>query len=129
MEDDVKLDMEKEIKNLLNCGYYDECHNYIVELNEGKMKDFFRTFFKADTVIFTNKDYEKIKKENQDLKEKFDYMMEVHRKECSEMKHYIDKTAYEADQRTYKIMEEQEKRYNEMKESGRQLIKAIAKYI
>ena len=55
--------------------------------------------------------------------------MEVHRKECSEMKHYIDKTAYEADQRTYKIMEEQEKRHNEMKESGRQLIKAIAKYI
>ena len=129
MEDDVKLDMEKEIKNLLNCGYYDECHNYIVELNEEKIKDFFRRFFKADTVIFANKDYEKIKKESQDLKEKFDYMMEVHRKECSEMKHYIDKTAYEADQRTYKIMEEQEKRYNEMKESGRQLIKAIAKYI
>lgn len=129
MEDDVKLDMEKEIKNLLNCGYYDDCHNYIVELNEEKMKDFFKVFFKADTVIFNNTEMNKMKKENEDLQEKMDYMMEVHRKECEEMKCYIDKMAHEADQRTYKIMEEQEKRYNEMKENGRQLIKTIAKYI
>lgn len=129
MEDDVKLDMEKEIKNLLNCGYYDDCHNYIVELNEEKMKDFFKVFFKADTVIFNNTEMNKMKKENEDLQEKMDYMMEIYRKECEEMKCYIDKMAHEADQRTYKIMEEQEKRYNEMKENGRQLIKTIAKYI
>lgn len=62
MEDDVKLDMKKEIKNLLNCGYYDDCHNYIVELNEEKMKDFFKVFFKADTIMFNNTDMNKMKK-------------------------------------------------------------------
>lgn len=94
MEDDVKLDMEKEIKNLLNCGYYDDCHNYIVELNEEKMKDFFKVFFKADTVIFNNTEMNKMKKENEDLQEKMDYMMEIYRKECEEMKCYIDNVKF-----------------------------------
>lgn len=121
--------MEDEIKNLLNCGYYDECHNYIVELNEEKMKDFFRIFFKADTVIFTNKDYEKMKNENEKLNEKFDYMMEVHRKECEEMKHYIDKSALEADERMHKLQEEHEKRCYELRQSGRDMIRAFANYL
>ena len=121
--------MEDEIKNLLNCGYYDDCHNYIVELNEEKMKDFFRTFFKADTVIFANKDYEKMKMENQNLTEKCDSLIEMHRKECEEMKHYIDKTAHEADERTCKIIDEQEKRYYELKRQGREMIKAFANYL
>lgn len=125
--------MEEEIKNLLNCGYYDDCHNYIVELNEEKMKDFFRTFFKADTIIFANKDYEKMKMENQKLNEKFDYMMEVHRKECEEMKHYIDRTAREvekeSEKRMCKIINEQEKRYNMLKQQGRDMIKAFANYL
>lgn len=125
--------MEEEIKNLLNCGYYDECHNYIVELNEEKMKDFFKVFFKANTVIFNNTDMNKLQAENQKLEEKMEYMMEVHRKECDEMKHYVDKTAREAeiesDKKMYKIMEEQERRYNELKQHGREMIKAFAKYI
>lgn len=59
--------------------------------------------------------------------------MEVHRKECDEMKHYVDKTAREAeiesDKKMYKIMEEQERRYNKLKQHGREMIKAFAKYI
>lgn len=94
--------MEEEIKNLLNCGYYDDCHNYIVELNEEKMKDFFKIFFKADTVIFANKDYEKVKMENQKLNEKFDYMMENHRKELDKMKNYVDRTAREVEKESEK---------------------------
>lgn len=121
--------MEEEIKNLLNCGYYDDCHNYIVELNEEKMKDFFRTFFKADTVIFANKDYEKIKIENMNLKEKCDSLIEMHRKECEEMKHYIDKTAHEADERLSQIQAEHEKRCYELRQSGRDMIKAFANYL
>lgn len=74
-------------------------------------------------------DKEKIK----ELQEKMDYMMEVHRKECDEMKHYVDKTAREAeiesDKKMYKIMEEQERRYHELKQHGREMIKAFAKYI
>lgn len=125
--------MEEEIKNLLNCGYYDDCHNYIVELNEEKMKDFFRTFFKADTVIFANKDYEKVKMENQKLNEKFDYMMENHRKELDEMKNYVDRTAREVEKESEKrmceIINEQEKRYNMLKQQGRDMIKAFANYL
>lgn len=70
-------------------------------------------------------DKEKIK----ELQEKMDYMMEVHRKECEEMKCYVDKMTHEAEIRTCKILDEQEKRYIDMKENGRTLIKAIAKYI
>lgn len=125
--------MEEEIKNLLNCGYYDECHNYIVELNEEKMKDFFKIFFKADTVIFANKDYEKVKMENQKLNEKFDYMMENHRKELDEMKNYVDRTAREVEKESEKrmceIINEQEKRYNMLKQQGRDMIKAFANYL
>ena len=121
--------MEEEIKDLLNCGYYDECKNYIVELNEEKMKDFFRKFFKADTVIFANKDYEKIKTENMNLNEKFDYMIETHRKECEEMKHYIDKMSLEADERLYKLREEHEKRCYELRQCGRDMIRAFAMYL
>ena len=121
--------MEEEIKNLLNCGYYDDCHNYIVELNEEKMKDFFKVFFKANTVIFNNTDMNKMKKENQDLKEKFDYMMEVHKRECAEMKHCIDEAAHCADERLYKVVDEHERRYEELKRNGRDMIKAFAKYI
>lgn len=125
--------MEEEIKNLLNCGYYDDCHNYIVELNEEKMKDFFRTFFKADTIIFANKDYEKMKMENQKLNEKFDYMMENHRKELDEMKNYVDRTAREVEKESEKrmceIINEQEKRYNMLKQQGRDMIKAFANYL
>lgn len=121
--------MEEEIKNLLNCGYYDDCHNYIVELNEEKMKNFFKIFFKADTVIFANKDYEKVKMENQKLNEKFDYMMENHRKECEEMKHYIDKSALKADERMHKLQEEHEKRCYELRQSGRDMIRAFANYL
>ena len=55
--------------------------------------------------------------------------MEVHRKECEEMKWYVDKMTHEAEIRTCKILDEQEKRYIDMKENGRTLIKAIAKYI
>lgn len=125
--------MEEEIKNLLNCGYYDDCHNYIVELNEEKMKDFFKIFFKADTVIFANKDYEKVKMENQKLNEKFDYMMENHRKELDEMKNYVDRTAREVEKESEKrmceIINEQEKRYNMLKQRGRDMIKAFANYL
>nr|DAD79157.1 MAG TPA: hypothetical protein [Siphoviridae sp. ctsDY37]DAF96065.1 MAG TPA: hypothetical protein [Siphoviridae sp. cteLB10] len=125
--------MEEEIKNLLNCGYYDDCHNYIVELNEEKMKDFFKIFFKADTVIFANKDYEKVKMENQKLNEKFDYMMENHRKELDEMKNYVDRTAREVEKESEKrmceIINEQEKRYNMLKQQGRDMIKAFANYL
>lgn len=121
--------MEDEIKNLLNCGYYDDCHNYIVELNEEKMKDFFKVFFKADTVIFKNTDMEKMKTENQDLKEKFDYMMEVHKRECEEMKHCVDEAAHYADERLCKVVDEHERRYEELKRHGRDMIKAFAKYI
>lgn len=125
--------MEEEIKNLLNCGYYDDCHNYIVELNEEKMKDFFKIFFKADTVIFANKDYEKMKMENQKLNEKFDYMMENHRKELDEMKNYVDRTAREVEKESEKrmceIINEQEKRYNMLKQQGRDMIKAFANYL
>lgn len=125
--------MEEEIKNLLNCGYYDDCHNYIVELNEEKMKDFFKIFFKADTVIFANKDYEKVKMENQKLNEKFDYMMENHRKELDEMKNYVDRTTREVEKESEKrmceIINEQEKRYNMLKQQGRDMIKAFANYL
>ena len=125
--------MEEEIKNLLNCGYYDDCHNYIVELNEEKMKEFFRTFFKADTVIFANKDYEKMKMENQKLNEKFEYMMENHRKELDEMKNYVDKIAREVEKESEKrmceIINEQEKRYNMLKQQGRDMIKAFTNYL
>lgn len=125
--------MEEEIKNLLNCGYYDDCHNYIVELNEEKMKDFFKIFFKADTIIFANKDYEKVKMENQKLNEKFDYMMENHRKELDEMKNYVDRTAREVEKESEKrmceIINEQEKRYNMLKQQGRDMIKAFANYL
>ena len=125
--------MEEEIKNLLNCGYYDDCHNYIVELNEEKMKDFFKIFFKADTVIFANKDYEKVKMENQKLNEKFDYMMENHRKELDKMKNYVDRTAREVEKnqkkRMCEIINEQEKRYNMLKQQGRDMIKAFANYL
>lgn len=125
--------MEEEIKNLLNCGYYDDCHNYIVELNEEKMKDFFKIFFKADTVIFANKDYEKVKMENQKLNEKFDYMMENHRKELDKMKNYVDRTAREVEKESEKrmceIINEQEKRYNMLKQRGRDMIKAFANYL
>ena len=121
--------MEEKIKNLLNCGYYDDCHNYTVELNEEKMKDFFKTFFKADTIIFVNKDYEKIKTENQKLNEKMNYMVEVHKKECEEMKHYIDKTSLEADERIHKFQEEHEKRCYELRQSGRDMIRAFANYL
>lgn len=125
--------MEEEIKNLLNCGYYDDCHNYIVELNEEKMKDFFKIFFKADTVIFANKDYEKVKMENQKLNEKFDYMMENHRKELDKMKNYVDRTAREVEKESEKrmceIINEQEKRYNMLKQQGRDMIKAFANYL
>lgn len=103
--------MEEEIKKLLNCGYYDECHNYIVELNEEKMKDFFHVFFKADKVIFSNEDMEKMKKENQNLKEE------------------LEKIKYDADKFTHKIMEEQTKRYCELKENGKAMIKAFAEYL
>lgn len=102
--------MEEEIKNLLNCGYYDECHNYIVELNE-----------------------EKVKMENQKLNEKFDYMMENHRKELDEMKNYVDRTAREVEKESEKrmceIINEQEKRYNMLKQQGRDMIKAFANYL
>lgn len=125
--------MEEEIKNLLNCGYYDDCHNYIVELNEEKMKDFFKIFFKADTVIFANKDYEKVKMENQKLNEKFDYMMKNHRKELDEMKNYVDRTTREVEKESEKrmceIINEQEKRYNMLKQQGREMIKAFANYL
>ena len=125
--------MEEEIKNLLNCGYYDDCHNYIVELNEEKMKDFFKIFFKADTVIFANKDYEKVKMENQKLNEKFDDMMENHRIELDEMKNYVDRTAREVEKESEKrmceIINEQEKRYNMLKQQGRDMIKAFANYL
>lgn len=125
--------MEEEIKNLLNCGYYDDCHNYIVELNEEKMKDFFKIFFKADTVIFANKDYEKVKMENQKLNEKFDYMMENHKKELDEMKNYVDRTAREVEKESEKrmceIINEQEKRYNMLKQQGRDMIKAFTNYL
>ena len=56
-------------------------------------------------------------------------MIDVHKKECAEMKCYVDKMAHEAEIRTCKILDEQEKRYIDMKENGRTLIKAIAKYI
>lgn len=125
--------MEEEIKNLLNCGYYDDCHNYIVELNEEKMKDFFKIFFKADTVIFANKDYEKVKMENQKLNEKFDYMMENHRKKLDKMKNYVDRTAREVEKESEKrmceIINKQEKRYNMLKQRGRDMIKAFANYL
>ena len=39
--------MEEEIKNLLNCGYYDDCHNYIVELTEEKNERFFQSIFQS----------------------------------------------------------------------------------
>lgn len=117
--------MEEEIKDLLNCGYYDECKNYIVELNEEKMKDFFRKFFKADTVIFANKDYEKIKTENMNLEEKCDSFIEQQK----EMKHYIDKMSLEADERIYRLQEEHEKKIYELKQNGRNMIKAFASYL
>lgn len=70
-----------------------------------------------------------LKEKNQKLQEQMDYMIDVHKKECAEMKCYVDKMAHEAEIRTCKILDEQEKRYNDMKENGRTLIKAIAKYI
>ena len=97
------------------------------------MKDFFKIFFKADTVIFANKDYEKVKMENQKLNEKFDYMMENHRKELDEMKNYVDRTAREVEKESEKrmceIINEQEKRYNMLKQQGRDMIKAFANYL
>ena len=89
--------MEEEIRNLLNCGYYDEYHDYIVELNEEKMKDFFHIFFKADKVIFANKDMEKLK--------------------------------YDADKMAHEIIEEQNKKYNELKENSKILIKTFAEIL
>ena len=44
--------MEEEIKKLLACGYYDEWKNYIVEMHEEDVKEFFKKFFNADTIIF-----------------------------------------------------------------------------
>ena len=121
--------MEEEIKNLLNCGYYDECNDYIVELNEEKMKDFFHIFFKADKVIFANKDMEKLKKENQNLQEQVQCMKCGHHEEIQGLNEQIEKLKYDADKMAHEIIEEQSKKYNELKENSKILIKAFAEIL
>lgn len=122
--------MEEEIRNLLNCGYYDEYHDYIVELNEEKMKDFFHIFFKADKVIFANKDMEKLKKENQNLQEQVQCMKcGHHHEEIQELNEQIEKLKYNADKIAHEIIEEQNKKYNELKENSKILIKAFAEIL
>ena len=121
--------MEEEIKNLLNCGYYDECNDYIVELNEEKMKDFFHVFFKADKVIFMNKDTEKIKAENQKLKEKFEYMMDCHKNECKTMENKLHCMQTEYDKKESRIIDETNKKISEIKDDVRMFMKLSTKYL
>lgn len=126
------ITMKDKIKKTLEggyCGYYDECGKYIVEVNEEKLKELLKNAFDAKEVIITNSETNRLKARNRELEQKMDYMIEVHRKECIDMKHDIDKMAHDMEMNCHKIMEEQEKRYYEMKENGRTLIKAIAQYI
>lgn len=55
--------------------------------------------------------------------------MTVHKRECEEMKHCVDEATHYADERLYKVVDEHEKRYEELKRNGRDMIKAFAKYI
>ena len=121
--------MEEEIRKLLNCGYYDDCNDYIVELNEEKMKDFFHLFFKADKVIFMNKDMEKMKKENQNLQEQVQCMKDGHYVEIKELKEQIEEEKHNVEKIAHEIMEEQNKKYNELKENAKTMIKAFADFL
>lgn len=75
------------------------------------------------------KENEELRIENNKLKDEIRKLEEKSNAFEKEVRHQIDKMTCECDQKLYKVMDEQEKRHHEMKESGKMLIKAIAKFI
>ena len=109
------MDDEKAIKLL------EECIKLNIPFAEKE------TFIKvAKTIVNSRKND---KKRIQELEEQLEKEQEKFRDYEKEVFHEINKIQCNTDKIAHEIMEEQSKKYNELKENGRAMIKAFAEYL
>lgn len=129
--EEIKYLDGKEIikKELLNSGYYDETHDYIVEVHKIKIIEFLQKLFETKNIKLLGIDDYKLKEENKKLKETIQKMQQDYEKSKNEMMSEIHCTNIEYDKKTSQLIHETNKKIAEIKDEGRTLIKTITKYI
>ena len=116
-------------KDLLSSGYYDETHDYIVEVHKNKIIEFLQKLYETKNIKLLGIDDWKLKEENKQLRETIQKMQQDFEKSKNEMMSEIHHMSIEYDKKTSQLIHETNKKIAEIKDEGRTLIKTVAKYM